>query len=108
MIFKSYSRKDDLLERFVTVAKKNEDIDHYQEKIKVKNPSGNESTYSDEFKIRYSPSDYVNIILLGVGFSLEADLTDHFSGAGSHYWIMKKTEKSAALDGNSATLHSVR
>ncbi|MBC8236555.1 class I SAM-dependent methyltransferase [bacterium] len=108
MIFQSYSRKDDLLERFVSVTEKNKDIYHYQEKLKVREPSGNESTYLDEFKIRYWPSEYVSDILATIGFTLEADLTDHFSGTGSHYWIMKKAEQDAAPDGNSAALNCHR
>lgn len=81
-IFQSYSRKDDLLDRFVSVTEENDDIYHYQEKLIVREPSGSESTYSDEFKIRYWPSEYVSDILAGIGFTLEADLTDHFSGTG--------------------------
>ena len=107
-IFQNYSRKDDLIERFVSVIEENGDIYRYQEELKVKGPVGNESTYSDEFKIRYWPSEYVNKILADIGFTLEADLTDHFSGTGSHYWIMKKAEQGAAPDVNSATLHCRR
>lgn len=90
--FQNYSRKDDLIERCVSVIKENEDIYRYQEELKVKGPGGDESTYSDEFKIRYWPSEYVRNTLMTTGFDLEADLTDHFSGAGAHYWIMKKAE----------------
>lgn len=97
-IFQSYSRKDDLIERCVSVIKENEDIYRYQEELKVKGPGGDESTYSDEFKIRYWPPEYVHNTLMTTGFDLEADLTDHFSGAGAHYWIMKKAEQGAAPD----------
>lgn len=93
MIFQSYSRKDDVHQRFVSVTEENEDIYRYQEELTVRESSGKESTYSDEFKIRYWPSDYVSNILVTIGFALEADLTDHFSGTGSHYWIMKKAER---------------
>ena len=88
-IFQSYSRVDDLIERFVSVTEENEDIYCYQEELTVKGPD-DESTYFDEFYIRYWPSDFVSTILSKTGFTLEADLTTHFSGAGSRYWIMKK------------------
>lgn len=101
-IFQNYSVKDDLMERSVSVIKENEDIYRYQEELKVKGPSGDESTYSDEFKIRYWPLEYVRNTLMTTGFVLEADLTDQFSGSGSHYWIMKKAELGVAPDGNSA------
>ena len=91
-IFQNHSRKDDLIERFVSVIQENEDIYRYQEKLKVKGHTGGESTYSDEFKIRYWSSEYVSNILRTTGFIPEADLTNHFSGTGSHYWIMKKAD----------------
>jgi len=50
----------------------------------------------------------VRKVLKETGFVLEADLSDYFSGTGLHYWIMKKAEQGAALDGNSAALHSGR
>lgn len=107
-IFQNYSRKDDLIERFVSVIEENGDIYRYQEELKVKRPVGDESTFSDEFKIRYWPSEYVSNTLVTTGFILEADLTDHFSGTGSHYWVMKKAEQGASPDGNSASLRCRR
>jgi hypothetical protein len=74
----------------------------------VKEPGGDESTYSDEFKIRYWPSEHVSKILVTTGFILETDLTAHFAGTGSSYWIMKKAEQGAAPDDNSAALHCRR
>lgn len=107
-IFQNYSKKDDLIERCVSVIKQNEDIYLYQEKLKVRELNGNETTYSDEFKIRYWTLEYVRDTLMTIGFTLESDLTDHFSGTGSHYWIMKKTEQDAAQDDNSAVPHCRR
>ena len=108
MIFQNYSRKNDLIERFVSVIAENGNIYRYQEKLKVRGTSGDESIYSDEFKIRYWLSEYVSKILATTGFVLEDDLSNDFSGTGSHYWIMKKAEQGAALDGNSTTLHCHR
>ena len=91
-IFRNYSTKDDLIERRVSVITDNNDIYCYQEELKVKGPNGNESEYSDEFSIRYWPSEHVQNTLAATGFILEVDMTDHFSGSGSLYWIMKKAE----------------
>ena len=96
-IFRNYSTKDNLIERRVSVIPENDNIYRYQEDLKVKEPNGDESEYSDEFNIRYWPSEYVHNILTATGFILEVDLTEHFSGTGSHYWIMKKAEQGAAL-----------
>lgn len=94
-LFKSSCKKykDDVLERLVTVTEENENICHYQEESIIRESSGNESTYSDEFKIRYWPSKYVSDIMRDIGFTLEADLMRYpFSAACAHYWIMKKAE----------------
>jgi hypothetical protein len=107
-IFQSYSIKHDQLERVVSVTEENEDIYRYKENLIVMGQSGEESTYSDEFKIRYWPSEYVSNIMVTIGFTLEADLTDHFYGTGSHYWIMKKTVQGAVPDGNSVSLRCRR
>lgn len=107
-IFQDYSSKDDLIERCVSVIPDNDDVYRYQEKLNVKGPNGDESEYSDEFNIRYWPSEYVYDTLLAIGFIREADMTDCFSGAGSRYWIMKKVEQGAAPDSNSAALHCRR
>ena len=92
-IFQNFSCKDDLIERRVSVIADNDDIYRYQEELKVQEPNGDDSEYSDEFNIRYWPSEYVYDTLAATGFNLEADMTEHFSGAGSLYWIMKKAER---------------
>lgn len=104
-IFQNYSSKDDLIERRVSVIAEKDNIYRYREELKVKESSGDESEYSDEFSIRYWPYEYVYNTLAVTGFILEADLTEQFSGTGSRYLIMKKAEQGATPDGNSATLH---
>lgn len=104
MIFQNFSKMDDLIKRFVSVIKEDGDIYRYQEELKVRGANGNYSTYSDDFKIRYWPSDYVRHILAITGFNLEDDLSDDFSCFGSSYLLMKKTEKGAKPDRDSATL----
>lgn len=52
VLFKSYSRKDDSLERIVSVTQSDDNIYDYREMLKLKGSSGDESTYSDAFKIR--------------------------------------------------------
>ena len=49
--------------------------------------------YSDKFMIRYWETEYVTGVLAEHGFSLERNLGDVFSGAGSQYLLMKKTHK---------------
>ena len=87
-IFQNYSRKDELIERVVSVIQDSGDIYNYHETLKVKGANGDESTYTDEFKIRYWPPEYVLNNLEATGFVFEADLTEYFSGTGSHYWII--------------------
>lgn len=104
-IFSSYSRDDHLIKRTVSVINQTGNIYSYQEDMKVKLQDGRESRYQDTFSIRYWPPELVMKALQeGVGFVLEADLTHRFSGSGSHYYIMKKAEQGAPLDGNSAAL----
>ena len=91
-IFQNFLKKDNVIERFVCVIEENGDIYRYQEKLNVIGSSGDRSTYSDEFKIRYWPPEYMRKVLKETGFVIEADLSDYFSGTGSHYWIMKKAE----------------
>jgi ubiquinone/menaquinone biosynthesis C-methylase UbiE len=91
-IFQNFLKKDNVIERFVRVIEENGDIYRYQEKLNVIESSGNRSTYSDEFKIRYWSPEYVKKVLEEIGFVLEDDLSNYFSGTGSHYWVMKKAE----------------
>jgi len=91
-IFQGYSRCDHLIERSVSVVNQTGDIFIYQEDLKVKQLNGDEVKYSDTFQIRYWPTEKVTEVLAESGFVLEADLSGYFSGAGSHYYIMKKAE----------------
>jgi len=105
VLFRSYSTNDDVIERVVSVMREKGDIYRYKEELKVKWPNGSESTYSDEFRIRYWPSEYVSSTLATTGFIPEADLTDYFSSTGSHYWLMKKIERATSPDNSSAAHH---
>jgi hypothetical protein len=91
-LFCGYSKKDDEMERCVSVIHEKGNIYRYQEKLLVKESGGGESTYLDEFKIRYWPSECVKKVLTEIGFEFEDDLSNIFAGAGSYYWLMKKPE----------------
>lgn len=108
ILFQNYSRGDEVIERSVSVLEENGDIYRYKEEIRVRGTGDEESNYSDEFRIRYWPSEYVSNILTTTGFVLEADLTACFSATGSYYWIMKKADNGAAMDENFVALHRGR
>lgn len=93
-IFHGYSYNEDALERSVSIAEQGENIYKYSELIKIESGDGEEQCYQDEFTIRYWPKETVLENLYGVGFSLEEDLFEMFSGTGSNYFIMKKPNKS--------------
>lgn len=91
-IFQSYSRKDHLIDRTVSVIREQGDVFFYREDLKMRQSNGDESSYSDLFRIRYWPTETVSKVLEEAGFFLDADLSNYFSGTGSHYWLMKKAE----------------
>lgn len=98
-IFHGYSRKDDMIERDVSVVARSGDVFSYREELKVRRSNGDESTYTDAFDVRYWPPATVRRALEQAGFVLEEDLSHPFAFTGSHYWWMKKTEQGAATDG---------
>ncbi len=89
-LFQSYSRKDHRIERTVSVTEQTDDIFIYTEDLKVTQPNGDESSYSDTFPIRYWPAQTVRHLLEKAGFVQDADLSHDFSGAGAYYWLMSK------------------
>jgi SAM-dependent methyltransferase len=70
-IFNNFSKEDNVIERFVRVIEENGGIYRYQEKLNVIGSSGDRSTYSDEFKIRYWPPEYVRKVLRKLDLSLK-------------------------------------
>ncbi len=96
MIFNGYSRCDHLLERSVSVTRHAGNIFNYKEYLRVNSENGTTSKYQDDFQIRYWPKKQVMKLLKDSGFLLEKDLSDSFSGTGSHYYIMKKAEQGAS------------
>ena len=97
-IFHGYSYNEDALKRSVSITEQGENIYKYSELIKIESGDGEEQRYQDEFTIRYWPKETVLEKLYEVGFSLEEDLSEVFSGAGSSYYIMKKTNKGMQWD----------
>ncbi|MGI9212157.1 MAG: class I SAM-dependent methyltransferase [Methylococcaceae bacterium] len=89
-IFQGYSTNDERMSRRVSVTPDNEDVYWYEEKLIVNRPGNDAMICSDRFRIRYWPDEVIRNALLSVGFILQADLTHHFYGAGSQYWILKK------------------
>lgn len=89
-VFYGHSHKGDALERSVSVTEQGESIYKYNELIKVENGDGTKQCYKDDFTIRYWSKEIVLTNLIGVGFTLEEDLSEVFAGAGSNYYIMKK------------------
>ena len=93
VLFQGFSVRDQMLDRTVSVRRQAGDIFTYREEITLKGQNDSESTtYRDEFPIRYWPPERIIAGLQEVGFVIDADVTDRFSGAGSDYYIMRKTE----------------
>lgn len=92
MIFHGYSTSDNLIERSVTLINQGGNIYRYSENLKIISSSGEESTFSDSFPIRYWHPEQVMEALQKAGFTLEADVSDRFSGTGSNYYLMRRSE----------------
>lgn len=88
-IFSSYERSDENIDRRVTVTELNKDVFSYREELKVRNPEG-ESSYEDEFQIRYWPTDEVLKAMEKAGFLMADDCSMQLCGSGSRYFLMEK------------------
>jgi len=107
-IFRGYYRDEHDFKRHVTVTRLHDSIYTYKEALYVKGDDGKPTHYEDEFQIRHWSREQVSGIWEETGFVLSEDLSAHFSGTGSNYYILKKAEQGAAPDGNSAALHCRR
>jgi len=92
-IFQGYSRKDHLIDRTVSVNEQHGDVFVYREDLKLRSSDGSESTYSDEFQIKYWSPEMVSMTLKKAGFIDVEVLSNQFPETGSQYWLMKKTEQ---------------
>ena len=88
-IFSSYERSDEEIDRRVTVKELDNDVFSYREELTVRK-SEEESSYVDEFQIRYWPVDEVMRAMEKAGFLMAEDCSDLLCGSGSHYYLMKK------------------
>jgi SAM-dependent methyltransferase len=96
-VFASYHRKDDVMDRRVTVTETANDVFLYLEELIICHPDGSQSSYRDEFPIRYWPPDQVLAAMGKVGFVMEEDCSPHFAGTGSHYYLMKRSSSTVDL-----------
>ncbi len=101
-VFQGYSKRDDFIERTVSVTKEDGDLYRYREDVTVMAPGGDASRYSDDFMIRHWSAETVRKLLTANGFVLDADLSDHFAFTGSLYWIMRKADPDGPPDGDGA------
>lgn len=90
-VFASYSRKDPLMDRIVTMRVKAGDIYRYQESIEVHLPDGTTSKYQDDFQVRYWSPEVIIQTAQEIGFFMEEDLSSRFSFSGSQYFALKKS-----------------
>ena len=89
-LFQGYSRSDHLIDRSVSVTQRSSETYTYQENLAVNGPNSKVSKYQDTFSIKYWPQDAVISVFEGAGFVLDADVSNHFAGAGASYHLMKK------------------
>jgi SAM-dependent methyltransferase len=89
-VFEGYQTNTPEVQRSVQISPQGMDLYLYQEETRVqyKNHS---ARYSDQFLIRYWEVEHVMAVLARYGFSLEEDLEETFWGAGSHYFLFRKT-----------------
>lgn len=92
-IFRGYSRQSPFLDRTVTVTHQDGSIYHYQEVVNIKRNDQEQTRYVDEFPIRHWSVSQVSDVLKELGFVRHKDLTNHFFGTGSNYYIYQKPNK---------------
>jgi SAM-dependent methyltransferase len=91
-IFSSYERSDEEIDRRVTVKELDKDVFSYREELTVRKSEG-ESSYVDEFRIRYWPVDEVMMAMEKAGFLMAEDCSDLLCGSGSRYYLMEKPQE---------------
>lgn len=89
VIFSSYERSAEEVDRRVTVKELGHDVFSYREELTVRKPDG-KSSYSDEFLIRYWPADEVMRAMEKAGFLMAEDCSDRLCSSGSRYYLMGK------------------
>lgn len=88
-IFNSFKCNTSLIKRNVVVKPCHDDIYSYEENTTLTR-DGDQTFYTDSFKIRYWRFDKVNQFLTEVGFHSIDDLTASFIGTGSQYFSVRK------------------
>lgn len=94
-VFRSYATSSEMLERQVSVTRQEGDVYFYRERLKVRDSDRSITEYDEEFPIRYWQVEQVMNALRRVGFAVEKDLSDHFCGTGSKYYLLRKVKQGA-------------
>ena len=85
-VFHGYSSMEGDLARRVEVTESSSDLYSYSERIDF-----GETTFRDDFAIRYWELTAVMKVASDTGFTLEKDLSRAFTGAGARYFVLRKT-----------------
>ncbi len=93
VVFSSLQKNTDIMQRKVTISPIQDDIYQYDENTTLA-INGEANVYVDRFNIRYWNVEFVQNILMDVGFSLAGDMSAEFAGTGSQYFLMKKNGNS--------------
>ncbi len=88
-IFSNFKCNTSLIKRNVIVKPCRDDIYTYEENTTLTR-DGDQTLYTDSFKIRYWGFDKVHQFLTEVGFHSIDDLTFNFVGTGSRYFLVQR------------------
>ena len=89
-IFSGNHFENDGVKRKIKVEEIKNGLYQYDELIKIENGAGEEMIYQDSFPIRYWDPDKVLHLLEEKDFKMEEELSGHFAGSGSNYFLFCK------------------
>lgn len=97
-LFQGYIFSNNMVKRTVNIKEMDNGLYEYQEDLTVFSQSQTSKNYSDTFQIKYWPEEKVLSVLENIGFVMVADLSMHFLGSGSKYFLLQKQGTKEAND----------
>jgi len=88
-VFTGFDHEDAHLIRSVDIDELGNGQYQYTEHTIVRTTSGR-NEYRDSFRLRHWSVEDVVSVLEETGFTVQADVADHFAGLGAHYLLMRK------------------
>ncbi len=91
-LFQGYSFSNNMINRTVNIKEMGDDLYEYKEDLTVFRQNQTSKNYSDTFSIKYWSAEKVLSVLENIGFVVVEDLSIHFLGSGSKYFLLQKQE----------------